>query len=98
MSPLPRSTYGGEQIDPETVGSPFKRHRASVPGLDPGMIGPIGSNTNEIFGPPVGLGTVPPPPTPSQKNGDQSVKAQPTSEPSIGSKLDVKVEEEDEEL
>ena len=43
MSPMP-----GEP--PETVGSPFKRHRSSVPGgLNSGIFAPLGSNTNDAF-------------------------------------------------
>ena len=34
---------------PEIIGSPFKRHRASMPGLDGGIMGVIGSNTNDVF-------------------------------------------------
>ena len=34
---------------PEIIGSPFKRHRASMPGLDSGILGAIGSNTNDVF-------------------------------------------------
>ena len=45
MSPMPSDL-------PETVGSPFKRHRASVQGLDSGIMGPLGSNTNDVFPPP----------------------------------------------
>ena len=34
---------------PETVGSPFKRHRASMPGLNNNIFGHLGSNTNDVF-------------------------------------------------
>jgi hypothetical protein len=35
----------------DVVGSPFKRQRASLPGLDSGMMGPLGSNSNSVFAP-----------------------------------------------
>ena len=34
---------------PEVVGSPFKRHRASIQDISGSMLGPIGSNTNDFF-------------------------------------------------
>ena len=34
---------------PDIIGSPFKRQRASMAGLDSGILGPIGSNTNDVF-------------------------------------------------
>lgn len=34
---------------PEIIGSPFKRHRASVPGLDSGILNAISSGANDIF-------------------------------------------------
>lgn len=34
---------------PEVIGSPFKRHRASMAGIDSGIMGAIGSNTNDVF-------------------------------------------------
>ncbi|TKA64743.1 hypothetical protein B0A55_10168 [Friedmanniomyces simplex] len=40
----------GEPLS-DTIGSPFKRHRSSMPGLNSGIFGPIGSNTNEVFPP-----------------------------------------------
>ena len=43
MSPMP-----GEP--PEIVGSPFKRHRASIQDIG-GIMGPIWSNTNDVFPP-----------------------------------------------
>ena len=36
----------------EAIGSPFKRQRSSIQGLDEAsIIGPIGSNTNDVFPP-----------------------------------------------
>lgn len=46
MSPMP-----GEP--PEIVGSPFKRHRASIQDISGTIMGPIGSNTNDVFPPSV---------------------------------------------
>ena len=34
---------------PEVVGSPFKRHRASIQDISGSMMGPLGSNTNDFF-------------------------------------------------
>ena len=45
--PEDTSPMHGDQ--PEVIGSPFKRHRASMPGLDSGIMGPVGSNTNDVF-------------------------------------------------
>jgi hypothetical protein len=38
---------------PEIVGSPFKRHRASIQDIGGSIMGPIGSNTNDVFPPSV---------------------------------------------
>ena len=38
---------------PELIGSPFKRHRASIQDISTSIMGPIGSNTNDVFPPAV---------------------------------------------
>ena len=68
----------------ETIGSPFKRQRASMAGLDSGIMGPIGSNTNDVF--PTSLSAA------SQSNESQP-QAATTSEVKVESKT-----ESDEEL
>ncbi|KAK5169553.1 uncharacterized protein LTR77_005529 [Saxophila tyrrhenica] len=75
--------------DSAIIGSPFKRARASLPGLDSGMLGPLGSNSNEIY-----------PPT-SFTSGPQDAQQPPPSTAAAPVKqenAEVKMEEEDEEL
>lgn len=72
----------------EIIGSPFKRARASLPGLESGMMGPLGSNTNDAF--PATTFTSGP------QNGQQPTAAAAAPDPS--SRAEVKMEEEDEEL
>ena len=67
---------------PEVVGSPFKRHRASMPGLNSGILGPIGSNTNDVF----------PPSTLAPGPKDDQTRA--SSTPEV--KLEAKVESDEE--
>lgn len=34
---------------PETIGSPFKRHRASMAGLGNDIMGPVGSSSGDAY-------------------------------------------------
>ncbi|KAK4547757.1 hypothetical protein LTR36_000715 [Oleoguttula mirabilis] len=45
LSPM----HGDDVVD--TVASPFKRHRSSMPGLNSNIFGVLGSNTNDMFSP-----------------------------------------------
>lgn len=67
---------------PEIVGSPFKRHRASMAGLDGSILGPIGSNSNDVY----------PPSTLSAEPKDDQQRA--SSTPEV--KLEVKAESDEE--
>ena len=67
---------------PEAIGSPFKRHRASMPGLDSSILGPIGSNSNDTY----------PPSTLAATANDEQRRA--SSTPEV--KLEVKAESDEE--
>jgi hypothetical protein len=79
MSPAP-----SEPAD--TIGSPFKRQRASLAGLEGGILGPIGSNSNDVF----------PPATLAAGHSQDQQTSTPT--PTPATQTQAKVEDEDEEL
>lgn len=87
----------------ETVGSPYKRHRASLPagGLDGGILGAqgmfgVGSQGGDgMFSSDTISGVMPGPPL-AESKADSQTHSVPPAQPSAGQQ--VKMEQEDEEL
>jgi hypothetical protein len=80
---------------PEIVGSPFKRHRASIQDIGGSILAPIGSHSTNDFFPPSSLaaghssnGTPPVSATASQAQTPSASQSQPAPDVKLEAKMD----------